>query len=196
MERGVKQIYGWSRAEAVGKPIHDLLKTRRDTTPLIEQCLRDAGRWEGDVERRAANGVIKTLRLKCVLSSSDEIVETGADVSVEKRLGDAPSRAEHRYYNVFRATAVSFWELDFTAVGSMVERLRRAGGTNLPAYFAADPEFVRELIRATQVIDVNDLSVSMFGRGDKKEMLAGLEPYGGQIFGSRALRGRDEDPRL
>jgi PAS domain-containing protein len=27
------------------------------------------------------------------------------------------------------------------------------------------------------VIDVNDLSVSMFGRGDKKEMLAGLEPY-------------------
>jgi PAS domain-containing protein len=69
--------------------------------------------------------------------------------------------------------AVSFWKLDFTAVGSMVERLRRAGGTNLPAYFAANPEFVR----ATQVIDVNDLSVSMFRRGDKKEMLAGLEPY-------------------
>jgi PAS domain S-box-containing protein len=172
-----EQIYGWSQADAVGKPIHDLLKTRRDTTPLIEQRLRDAGRWEGDVERRTANGVIKTIRLKCVLSSSAEIVETGADVSVEKRLGDALSRAEHRYYNVFRAMAVSFWELDFTAVGGMVERLRRAGETDLPAYLAANPEFVRKLIRATQVIDVNDLSVSMFGRGDKKEMLAGLEPY-------------------
>jgi PAS domain S-box-containing protein len=172
-----EQIYGWSQADAVGKPIHDLLKTRRDTTPLIEQRLRDAGRWEDDVERRAANGVIKTIRLKCVLSSSAEIVETGADVSVEKRLGDALSRAEHRYYNVFRAMAVSFWELDFTAVGGMVERLRRAGETDLPAYLAANPEFVRKLIRATQVIDVNDLSVSMFGRGDKKEMLAGLEPY-------------------
>jgi hypothetical protein len=68
---------------------------------LIEQGLRDAGRWEGDVERRAANGVIKTIRLKCVLSSSAEIVETGADVSVEKRLEEALSRAEHRYYNVF-----------------------------------------------------------------------------------------------
>ena len=120
----------------------------------------------GGVERRAANGVIKTIRLKCVLSSSAEIVETGADVSVEKRLGDALSRAEHRYTNVFRAMAVSFWELDFTAVGGMVERLRRAGKTDLPAYLAANPEFVRKLIRATQVIDVNDLSVSMFGRGD------------------------------
>jgi hypothetical protein len=72
---------------------------------------------------------------------------------------------------------VSFWELDFTAVGGMVERLRRAGETDLPGYLAGNPEFVRGLIRATQVIDVNDLSISMFGRGEKEEMLAGLEPY-------------------
>jgi PAS domain S-box-containing protein len=172
-----EQIYGWSQADAVGKPIHDLLKTRRDTTPLIEQGLRDAGRWEGDVERRAANGVIKTIRLKCVLSSSAKIVETGADVSVEKRLGDALSRAEHRYTNVFRAMAVSFWELDFTAIGGMVQRLIKSGVSDLPEHFAANPAFVREMIRATQVIDVNDLSVSMFGRGEKEEMLASLEPY-------------------
>jgi PAS domain S-box-containing protein len=172
-----EQIYGWSQTEALGKPVHDLLKTRRETTPLIEQRLRESGSWEGDVERRAANGVVKTIRLKCVLSSPDEIVETGADITDKKRLEEALSRAEHRYYNVFRAMAVSFWELDFTAVGGMVERLRRAGETDLPGYLAANPEFVRELIRATQVIDVNDLSVSMFGRGAKEEMLAGLEPY-------------------
>ena len=73
--------------------------------------------------------------------------------------------------------AVSFWELDFTAVGGMVQRLIRAGVSDLTAYFAANPAFVREMIRATQVIDVNDLSVSMFGRGKKEEMLASLEPY-------------------
>lgn len=171
------QIYGWSETEALGKPVHDLLKTRRETAPLIEQGLRASGCWEGDVERRAANGVVKTIRLKCVLSSPDEIVETGADITDKRRLEEALSRAEHRYTNVFRAMAVSFWELDFTAVGGMVERLRRAGETDLPGYLAANPAFVRELIRATQVIDVNDLSVSMFGRGEKEEMLASLEPY-------------------
>jgi PAS domain S-box-containing protein len=172
-----EQIYGWSQTEALGKPVHELLKTRRGTLALIEQGLRESGAWEGDVERRAANGVVKTIRLKRVQSSPDEIIETGADITDKKRLEEALSRAEHRYTNVFRAMAVSFWELDLTAVGGMVERLRRAGETDLPAYLAANPEFVRELIRATQVIDVNDLSVSMFGRGEKEEMLAGLEPY-------------------
>jgi PAS domain-containing protein len=117
------------------------------------------------------------VRLKCILSSPDEIAETGADITDKKRLEEALRRAEHRYTNVFRAMAVSFWELDFTAVGGMVERLRRGGETNLPTNLAANPKFVRELIRATQVIDVNDLSVSMFGRGEKEEMLASLEPY-------------------
>jgi PAS domain S-box-containing protein len=172
-----EHIYGWGQMQALGKPIHELLKTRRETAPLIEQGLREAGSWEGDVERRAANGVVKTIRLKCVQSSPDEIIETGADITDKKRLEEALSRAEHRYYNVFRAMAVSFWELDFTAVGGLVERLRRAGETDLPGYLAANPEFVRELIRATQVIDINDLSASMFGRGEKEEMLAGLEPY-------------------
>ena len=171
------RIYGFSPSDALGKPIHDLLKTRRETAPLIEQGLREAGRWEGDVERRAANGVTKTMRLTCVRSAPDEIIETGADVSAERRLEEALSRAEHRYYNVFRAMAVSFWELDFTAVGGMVQRLTRAGVSDLTAYFAANPAFVREMIRSTQVIDVNDLSVSMFGRGEKEEMLASLEPY-------------------
>ena len=172
-----EQIYGWNQTKALGQPVHDLLKTRREIVPLMEQGLRQSGHWEGDVERRAASGVVKTIRLKRVLSSPTEIVETGADITDQRRMEEALSRAEHRYTNVFRAMAVSFWELDFTAVGGMVEQLRREGETELAAYLAANPEFVRKLIRATQVIDVNDLSVSMFGRGDKKEMLAGLEPY-------------------
>jgi C4-dicarboxylate-specific signal transduction histidine kinase len=73
--------------------------------------------------------------------------------------------------------AVSFWELDFTAVGAMVQRLVRRGVGDLAGYFAAHPEFVREMIRATRVLDVNDQSVQLLGRGDKREMLAGLEPY-------------------
>jgi len=43
-------------------------------------------------------------------------------------------------------------------------------------YFAEHPEFVHEMIRATRVIDVNDQSVSLLGRGDKQEMLGTLEP--------------------
>jgi PAS domain-containing protein len=49
-----------------------------------------------------------------------EIIETGVDVTIQRRAEEALSRAEHRYYNVFQAMAVSFWELDFAPVGAMV----------------------------------------------------------------------------
>ena len=101
----------------------------------------------------------------------------GHHVSAQRHAEDALKRAEHRYYNVFQAMAVSFWELDFTPVGAMVRRLLRSGTTDLSRYFTEHPEIVREMIRATRVIDVNDQSVQLFGRGDKQEMLAGLEPY-------------------
>jgi PAS domain S-box-containing protein len=172
-----EELYGWSRKDALGRPVHELLKTRRETVPLIEAKLRDNGIWLGDVVRRAANGTLVIVRLKCTPRGGDEIFESAIDISAQRRLEEALTRAEHRYYNVFQAMAVSFWELDFTAVGAMVQRLLRSGNTDLSAYFAAHPEFVREMIRSTRVIDINDQSVALFGRGNKEEMLANLEPY-------------------
>ncbi|MEI9995634.1 MAG: ATP-binding protein [Rhizomicrobium sp.] len=167
-------LYGWAHGDAEGRPIHDLLKTRRETIAPMEAALRD-GPWEGDVVRRRADGVLITVQVKCVRREGD-IVETGIDVSAQRRIEDALNRAEHRYYNVFQAMAVSFWELDFTPVGAMVQRLMR-DGHDLKRYFADNPAFVRDMIRATRVIDINDQSVQLLGRGDKEEMLASLEPY-------------------
>jgi PAS domain S-box-containing protein len=172
-----EDLYGFSRAEALGQPVHELLKTRRETIPQIEDQLRGPGTWEGDLVRRTADGVLVTVWLKCLVRGSDEILETAINVSAQRRAEEALKRAEHRYYNVFQAMAVSFWELDFSAVGVMVQRLIRGGVADLSSYFSEHPEFVREMIRATRVLDVNDQSVLLLGRGDKQEMLAGLGPY-------------------
>jgi signal transduction histidine kinase len=172
-----ERLYGWSFKEAVGRPVHELLRTRRETIPIIETALGQADVWVGDVVRRTALGIAITVRLRYARRSTNELIETGIDVGAQRSLEDALSRAEHRYYNVFQAMAVSFWELDFSAVGSMVQRLIRNGTTDLAGYFAAHPEFVREMIHATRVLDVNDQSVKLFGRLDKEEMLAGLGPY-------------------
>lgn len=159
-----ERLYGWHRAEAMGRTIHELLKTRREAVPSIETALAENGVWEGDVTRRTASGVLITVRLQCVARGEAEIVETAIDVSAQRHAEDALKRAEHRYYNVFQAMAVSFWELDFTPVGAMVRRLLRSGTTDLSRYFTEHPEIVREMIRATHVIDVNDQSVQLRSR--------------------------------
>jgi C4-dicarboxylate-specific signal transduction histidine kinase len=48
---------------------------------------------------------------------------------------------------------------------------------DLEAYFLAHPEVVRDLMRSTQVVDLNDHSVRLFGRGDRAEMLGTIDRY-------------------
>ncbi|MGE0743318.1 MAG: ATP-binding protein [Hyphomonadaceae bacterium] len=85
--------------------------------------------------------------------------------------------SEYRYRNLFQAMAASFWELDFSPVGAMLRDLRKQGVTDFAGYFAANPAFVREMMRVTRVIDVNDQTVAMFGRGDKAELFQTLDVY-------------------
>jgi PAS domain S-box-containing protein len=169
-----RRLYGWTRSEAVGQATHELLRTSGEPVSIAD--------WDGDVVRRAADGQKLVVRLKRHVRRDKrgapiEIIETGIDMTTQRRAEEALSHAEHRYYNVFQAMAVSFWELDFTPVGVMVRTLVSNGVTDLAQYFAEHPGFVRDMIRATRVVDVNDQSVRMFGCGDKQEMLADLNRY-------------------
>lgn len=85
--------------------------------------------------------------------------------------------SEYRYRNMFQAMAVSFWELDFKGVGAMLRQLRADGVKDFAAHFAANPAFVRDMMRATQVLDVNDLAIATFGGGDKARLMQSVEPF-------------------
>ncbi|MGR3805307.1 MAG: ATP-binding protein [Marinibacterium profundimaris] len=99
-------------------------------------------------------------------------------MSLAENPEEALRKSEHRYRNLFQAMAASFWELDFFPVGDMLYRLKKFGlAGDFGAYFAEHPEFVRDMMRATRVIDVNDQTVALFGRGDKQELLSSVEPF-------------------
>jgi signal transduction histidine kinase len=92
-------------------------------------------------------------------------------------LVEALRRSEHRYRNIFQAMSVAFWELDFFPVGDMLRDLRASGVKDFAGHFAAHPQFVRAMMRATRIVDINDQALAIFGRGDKAEMMADLESY-------------------
>lgn len=98
---------------------------------------------------------------------------SGQDTGAEQALRES----EYRYRNLFQAMAASFWELDFSPVGGMLRQLRSDGVKDYAAYFAANPDFVREMMRVTRVLDVNEQTVALFGRGDKAELLAPLDVF-------------------
>lgn len=94
-----------------------------------------------------------------------------------EELVEALKRSEHRYRNIFQAMAVAFWELDFFPVGDILRDLRKQGVTDFAAHMAAHPEVVRQMMRATRIVDINDQVMAMLGRGDRAEMLVNLEDY-------------------
>lgn len=171
-----ERLYGRPRAEVAGLAGHEVFAGDPAWDPAL---LDPTGEWRGEVTRTAADGSPRTIRLHWQLVDGGlEILEIGHDITLARAAEEALRKSEHRYRNLFQAMAASFWELDFYPVGEMLYRLRKTGAiTDWPAHFAAHPEFVREMMRATRVIDVNDQTVALFGRGDKQALLTSVEPF-------------------
>ena len=162
-------LYGFSSAQALGRPAHDLLSTRHPLTVAeIERRLMADGAWSGEVARIAADG--RPLRVqgrwrvrRDAEGAVRDVVEIGRDLGgLAQEMREALD-TEHRYRNLFHATAASFWDLDFSGVRRMLEDLFNAGLTDPRAYFAANPDFLRAAIESTRVVDVNDKTLEMFG---------------------------------
>ena len=180
-------LYGPRPARAAGRHAAELFgeETPEDDAAALA-ALRATGAWEGERTRRGAGGaalrVALAWRLRRAAWGGEAILETGRDVTEARRDEAALRKSEHRYRNLFQAMAASFWELDFFPVGARLHALRKAGEIeSYPAYFAAHPEFVREMMRMTRVVDVNEQTVTLFGRAGaedpKAELLTSVEPF-------------------
>ena len=82
---------------------------------------------------------------------------------------------EARYRAIFELAPVSFWVEDFTAAVALIEAMKAAGVRDFRAHFAAHPEILAELAGKIQVIEVNDISLTMFGARSREELLGSLD---------------------
>jgi PAS domain-containing protein len=173
--------------------IHSLLKRqlRRfadETTPLIDgrseflRAINDAYR-QFDEDRRMLE---HSLEL-----TSQELLERNAQLSrinadLEQRVAErtvALSRNEARFRGLFEHAPVSIWEEDFSAVRRSLDELRRAGVTDLSAYFAAHPEALAESAARVKIVDVNRATLEMFQAERKADLLADLS----KVLGPESL---------
>lgn len=171
---GAARLYGWEDGQALGRRADELLASRHPFgMTAIDAELLAAGRWQGEVFRRTADGrdVCASIR-RLVQPAGDAalaVLEWGRDA----RKAGPGEIAAHRYTNVFHAMAASFWELDFTEVRKAIGELIAAGVEDVPARLRSDREFIDHAIGLVQIVDVNDTTVEIFGAPSRDAILAG-----------------------
>ncbi|HLF74309.1 MAG TPA: PAS domain S-box protein [Anaerolineales bacterium] len=187
----VSRILGYSPEELVGRKFSELLHP--DDLPqvipifsrILEQpyeavtasvrCRHKNGAWLW------IEGIGKNLLAEPGLQA---IVVNYRDVTERRQAEEALRESEERYRSIFQTSGVSIWEEDFSEVKTALNRLRSQGVTDFSTYFNEHPGFVREAMQMLKVIDVNEITLKLYGARGKSELLGSLD----KIYGPDALK--------
>jgi PAS domain S-box-containing protein len=100
--RGAERLYGFSRAEAIGRSSHDLLRTEHSMPPeRFETMIERDGEWMGELTHRTRDGRRVVVDSRHVLMREADggklVLETNRDITDRKR-------AEYLTEHVFEST--------------------------------------------------------------------------------------------
>ena len=88
---GCERLYGWTRQEAVGQAVHELLRTKY---PLprseIAAALAARGSWQGEIEHQTKTGSAVSIASLWVARKSDDnairfVLQNNSDITGLKR---------------------------------------------------------------------------------------------------------------
>ena len=88
---GCERLYGWTRQEAVGQVVHELLQTKYPVPRSeIVAALREHGSWEGEFEHRTKAGSAVSIASLWVARKSDDntirfVLQNNTDITGLKR---------------------------------------------------------------------------------------------------------------
>src|SRR5205085_8726823 len=89
--KGMEKMYGWTKAEALGKVSHELFAAKfHDPLENIRSTLLSQGHWEGEITHTRKDGQIMFVDSQWVLHTDPQgnpaaILEVNSDVTERKR---------------------------------------------------------------------------------------------------------------
>jgi PAS domain S-box-containing protein len=100
---GAEEMYGWTEEEAVGKPIHQFLRTSGDiSTTQIDEILRRERQWDGELSQIPRDGrrIIvdsRQVQLRDKENLPAGILEIDHDISKSKQAEEARRASEAQF---------------------------------------------------------------------------------------------------
>jgi len=104
----------------------------------------------------------------------------------DRRSADEALRiSEERYRSIFRTSGVSIWEEDYSSIKNAIDELRGNGVTDFRMYFRNNPDFVQKALGLLKIVDVNEMTLKLYGATTKDEFLNSMDTiFGPEFLGS------------
>ena len=182
-----ERLYGWSREEAIGRNLAELLRCEYDERldHGLAQML-DAGTLDRRVFRHAKDGSLLVVDGHWAVRRGPsgapiEIVEIthragpieGADDSSAALIGayQALAESEKKYRDLFNFMPIAIWQLDARKLRDMFDGVRATGVDDFAGHIAEHPEFLDEARAGLRITEANERTLSLFGATDREELL-------------------------
>ncbi|MET0282716.1 MAG: ATP-binding protein [Steroidobacteraceae bacterium] len=171
---GAEQLYGWLRAEALGRRCNELLHSEFPA-PEVERALQSAGQWSGELVRTRRDGSRIVLLSRWLLRRDPHgrgigVIESSADVTEQLRADARRQQSEQRYATIFNSAGFAIWESDWSATRRYLHGAAPAH-EGLRAWLAAHPETIRACVDGAVIGEANDAAVALFGAAHRSQLV-------------------------
>jgi len=142
----------------------------------LTHLLREDRRHQSELQEIAFDGVGFDVRSITFLPDAhadtwSRVVTTYEDITARKRTEAALQASQTRYRDLFDQTPIGIWEEDFSLVRARVDELHQHGIEDIASYLEEHPDMVEELIELIRVIDVNQVTVDMYGASNAGDLI-------------------------
>jgi PAS domain S-box-containing protein len=110
-----EQLYGFTRAEAVGRRVHELLGGSLPVGDDALAALRTDGRWEGTITHTTKDHrqIVVDTRMAAfqVEGGATRVLQASRDVTEQKQTGQALRASESRFRQLAESTPAMIWQV-------------------------------------------------------------------------------------
>jgi PAS domain S-box-containing protein len=192
--REAENIYGYSRAEAVGQVTHDLLAAVfPDSLEAVDETLAREGRWDGELRHTRKDGRVITVSSRHALARDEHgrpiaIIELNSDITERKRAEEELAETAGLLERTQQISKTGGWEYHLaTSQLTLTDEVYRIYGSSEQGYGPVEPDRVFSAFDADSAPIISAALERLIADGEPSDLEVGLVRADGQRIWVRVV---------